>query len=99
MKPIALKQFKERIRNLNKVLNKIIVVWDNPQYVVINVLLQNLCFDATDCANYSHEKAVVKCENIIEVLKEMNDFDGHHLIKWIFEEVESSYIGYSFEEE
>jgi hypothetical protein len=99
MKPQALKEFKERMRNLNKVLSKIIVVWDNPQYEVISVLLQNLGFDATDCQDYSHEKAVVKCENIIEALREMNDFDGHHLIKWIFEEVESSYMGYSFEEE
>jgi hypothetical protein len=99
MKPQALKEFKERMRNLNKVLSKIIIVWDNPQYEVISVLLQNLGFDATDCQDYSHERAVETCENIIKALEEMRNFDGHHVIKWIFDEVDNSYMGYSFEDE
>jgi hypothetical protein len=98
MKTQVLKQFKERVRNLNKVLSKIIVVWDNPQYEVISVLLQNLGFDSTECVGYSNKKDVERCEDIIKALREIKDFDGHHLIKWIFTEVDSYYTAYSFED-
>lgn len=100
MTPKALKEFKEQMRNLNKIVAKIILVWDNPQYEVIEVLLQNLGFDSTDCQGYSHEKAVEKCKLIIDSLKEMNNynFDGHYFIKWIYQEVDNSFVGYSFED-
>lgn len=90
----VLSEFKGNIRNLNNVVESLIKVWDNPEYVMLNVLLQNLGSDTNMCANYNLQEELKQCENIIAAITDLEIYSNIHLISWIDKEVNCLYTGH-----
>lgn len=99
MKVHNLKTFKGRVREFKKIIDKLSEIWDNPKYKTISVLLQNLGFESVRCENYSLEKDLIKCDNIIESLRLLSSYDSNcHLTQYVYQEVSSMFQGYSYED-
>lgn len=90
----VLSEFKGNIRNLNNVLASLIKVWDDPAYIMLNVLLQNLGADSNMCANYDLQEELIQCENIVAAITNLEIYSDIHLISWIDKEVNCLYTGH-----
>ena len=99
MKAHDLKTFKGRIREFKNVIDALSKIWDNPKYITISILLQNLGFEGVRCENYSLEKDLVKCNNIIKALELLSSYDTNcHLTQYVYQEVSAMFQGYSYED-
>lgn len=87
MKPETLKEFKQRARkfaNLYQILDN---HWNGqlerdcsvsfPVTVLINILVSNIAFDASDTHNYDHHKAVDEVKDILKVLKAIDEYENY----------------------
>ncbi|APZ82906.1 hypothetical protein [Flavobacterium phage FL-1] len=87
-----MKKFKKQVREFKTIIESLCLVWDNPKYITISVLLQNLGFESCE-KSLEEEKA--KCEKIIKSLRLMADFDKNcHVSNYVFQEIDSLYMGF-----
>lgn len=90
-----MKEFKTRVREFHKVMRALTSVWDNPKYQVLDVLVQNLGFDGSDCVGYSIEKESNKVNSILKALEEMYSYnDNCYLTKYVYQECNDLYLVY-----
>lgn len=90
-----MKEFKTKVRAFHKVMRALASVWDNPKYQVLEVLVQNLGFDGSDCVGYSVEKEVLKVDNILIALEKLSTYeDNCYLSKYVYREVSNLYYIY-----
>ena len=81
--------FKEKVRDLNKVLTDIREVWDDDIYTTVATLIQNLGFESRENDLQTDTK---KCERILKALRSLSNYEqNNHLINWVVEEVEMLY--------
>ena len=90
-----MKEFKTRVREFHKVMRALTSVWDNPKYQVLEVLVQNLGFDGSDCVGYSVEKELKRVDSILKTLEEIYSYnDNCYLTKYVYREVSDLYLVY-----
>lgn len=90
-----MKEFKTKVRAFLKVMRALTSVWDNPKHIIIEVLIQNLGFDASDCANYNEQKEALEVDSIIKALEELSTYDDScYLSKYVYQEVSNLYFVY-----
>lgn len=90
-----MKEFKTKVRAFHKVMRALTSVWDNPKYMVIEVLIQNLGFDSSDYTNYNEQREKLKVNNIIKALEVLSTYeDSCYLSKYVYQEVSDLYYVY-----
>ncbi len=86
-----MKQFKKHVREFKAIVDSLCSVWDNPKYITISVLLQNLGFES--CEN-SLEQDKIKCEKIIKSLHLIASYDTNcHVSNYVYQEIDFLYTG------
>lgn len=90
-----MKKFKTKVRAFHKVVKALTSVWDSPKYITIEVLIQNLGFDASDCSNYDEKRESLEVDNIIKALEVLSTYeDSCYLSKYVYQEVSDLYYVY-----
>lgn len=110
MSPKTLKEFKQEIAKFSKLYDKLVTHWNGelvhgndatfPVTIIVQVLVHNIAFDASDCAGYSHEKAVMKVVENIEMLKEINIYeDKTYMVDYAYKTISCLWDGMFFSED
>lgn len=94
--PTQLKEFKKQAMRVYEMYEPLANYFDNPIVKVISVLLQNLSFDGSGCANYSHDKEVERVNEIRRLLNAIKEYNSFYLTDLAFEEVDSIFVSFSF---
>ena len=88
-----LKRIKEGSKEFHKLFESLSQYFDRPIATTISVLLQNLAFDGSDCSGYSHEEEVKKVYNILNLLREIDNYNSWYLTRLAFEEIDMLFMG------
>ena len=94
MTPKTLKQIKERISLFFPLVQSLANYFEDfPLYTLLNVLVQNAAHDASDCQNYSHEKAVERLYEIEKLLYKIKEYEKSYLEQYIYDEISTIIMG------
>jgi hypothetical protein len=104
MKPETLLSIKKDIQKFAKLYEILEHHWNGdlihgngatyPETIQVGVLLQNMGFISTNCANYSHEEDEKQLIHLIDVLKAINEYhDKCYMIHYAWNEVDCIYNG------
>lgn len=103
MKPETLKEFKQRARKFANLYQILVEHWNDqlgtgcsvsfPVTVLINVLVSNIAFDASDTHNYDHHKAVDEVKDILKVLKAIDEYENSYMTHYPYMELSLLYEG------
>lgn len=110
MKQETLLSIKKEIRKFSNLYEKLIKMWNgelphgdnatHPETIQIGVILHNMAFNASDCMGYNHEEAVAKFEELMDVLRAINEYHGKcYMTHYAWNEVSSIYEGETMEED
>lgn len=100
MTTVQLKEFKTRTAKYYKLIESLVKLndWDQPEYTLTTVLLQNLAFDGVSCADYSHEEEVKSVNNKIESLRLIAEYNSHNwFTRMVYKEVSELNMVVTFE--
>ena len=85
MKADTLKQFKQRARQFCNLYEELVILWNGslqngnnatyPVTVLVEVIVYNIAYDASDCVGYSHEKAVEDVKKNLKALHKINEYE------------------------
>lgn len=96
MNPQTLKAFKKELLSFYKIFERIANHYNNGHshgLSSVSVMLQNLCFDGCDTYQYSHDKDVEKCRELIDILRDIKTYERSHFILWACDEAVFSWDG------
>lgn len=104
MKENTLKEFKSRAKNFADLYDHLVELWNGklkhgnnatyPVTIIICVILRNIAFDGSNCADYSHEKAISDINKNIEALRRINKYEGKvYMTHYAYNEIYSLFSG------
>lgn len=90
MNPKSLDEFKTQLLPFYRIFKKVADHYNSGHsngLTSVEVMLQNLCFDGVGTHQYSHDKEVSKCLNLINILRDIKLLDGSsNFILWACDE-------------
>lgn len=110
MQKNTLKELKKELVNLYRIYKKLVINWNGslihgnnstyPITIIVEVLLNNLCFDSSDSFNYNLDTSISKLYSDLEMLKELNDYNNKgYMTHFPYTECKSIIDGYVMSED
>lgn len=100
MKTETLKELKKEIRKFHALLSNVSEYWGStfPHYVTIQVVVQNMGADNSDCVDFNLEGSLEKLHKCLEVLKGFSEYYNSHVENWVYGELSMLVQGYEMSE-
>lgn len=105
MKQETLLRIKQEITKLYRMYVILTANWNGnnatyPITIIVEVLLQNMAFDGSNCKDYSLQNAIDELYSKFDVLKELNEYNNKgYMTHFPFRECEAIIDGYVMSEE
>jgi len=100
MKETTLLEIKKRIREFIKVYQATVSCFcETPHFTTIDVILNNMAFDSSNCVNSNHVNTVNKLYIEKDALKAFADYYKSHVEQWVYSEIDMIISGYVMTED
>jgi len=99
MTEITLRHIKEDIQRFLPVITGIANYFNTqPVYKLLEVLIQNVAFDGSNCQGYSHEKEVEKVKEIEKLILNIKNYSMSYVEEYVYNELFFSILGNQYVE-
>ena len=89
-----LKEFKQALTNYyNEVVTPLSNFSEQPYIIAIEVAVQNMAFQGTNCANYNHTSELINIAKAEKFIQGVNGYYDNHFTNMIVEEIEQLKMG------
>lgn len=83
-----LSSIKKELKVLYKAINPTLDYFNSPVYEVVSVLLQNMQFDASNCADYSFQKELKQYNDAYNAFEHIVKYENIHILYYIKERID-----------
>jgi len=91
MTEITLLSIKKRIREFDGVVRPMAEYFNQPHYMMISVILQNMGF--VSCKNDNEQKEIDKLYLLLARLRSLSEYYNQYFENWVFNEVDMIIMG------
>ena len=100
MKPTTLSDIKKRIRLFVGLYREVVSCFTEiPHYVTIDVILNNMAFDSSNCVNSTPSDSIDRLYKGKDALEALSKYYNSHVEQWVYSEISMIIDGYVMSED